>query len=89
MKAKSTLPRALKSLRVSAGFRDFVLDQLSNVRQPRTHPMFGAIGLYAAEQFFGLLAADVLYLRVDDESRGQYEAAARPHFGRSPGVRRQ
>ena len=36
--------------------------------------MFGGIGLYADDVFFGILAADALYLKVDDSNRGQYEA---------------
>lgn len=41
--------------------------------------MFGGIGLYAEDHFFGILAADVLYFKIDDTNRGDDEAAgARP-----------
>jgi DNA transformation protein len=36
--------------------------------------MFGGVGLYAGDVFFGILAADTLYLKVDDSNRSQYEA---------------
>ena len=66
-------------MRVTASFRDFALDQLSGVKQLRARAMFGGIGLYSDEVFFGLLAADVLYLKVDDTNRREYQAAgARP-----------
>ena len=70
----------LKSMRVSEGFRAFVLDQLSDVRGLRAKAMFGGVGLYADEVFFGILAADVLYFKVDDSNRPQYEAAASTPF---------
>lgn len=42
--------------------------------------MFGGIGLYADDVFFGILAADVLYFKVDDSSRATYEAAGSKPF---------
>ena len=64
----------LKSMRVSDSFRDFVLDQLSAVPRLRPKVMFGGIGLYSDAVFFGIIAADVLYLKVDDTNRADYEA---------------
>jgi DNA transformation protein len=64
---------ALKSLRVSEAFRTYALDQLSSVPGLRARPMFGGFGLYADDVFFGILAADVLYLKVDDSNRRDYE----------------
>jgi DNA transformation protein len=47
--------------------------------------MFGGIGLYAADLFFGIIDDDVVYLKVDDSTRGEYEArgmqAFRPYEG--------
>jgi DNA transformation protein len=63
----------LKSLRVSEAFRTYALDQLSSVAGLRARPMFGGFGLYADDVFFGILAADVLYLKVDDSNRRDYE----------------
>jgi len=67
-------------MRVTDGFRAFVLEQLSGVKSVRAHKMFGGVGLYADDVFFGILAADTLYLKVDDTNRGQYEAAGMDAF---------
>ena len=71
---------AQRSLRVSASFRDFVLDQLSHMRDLRAQAMFGGVGLYAGDLFFGILAADTLYLKVDDTTRHDYEVAGSSPF---------
>jgi DNA transformation protein len=75
-----------RSLRVSAEFRDFVLDQLARVPSLRHKRMFGGIGLYSGERFFGIVAADELFFKVDDGNRAAYEAAGsepfRPVIGR-------
>jgi DNA transformation protein len=36
--------------------------------------MFGGVGIYAAERFFALIANDVLYFKVDDSNRADFEA---------------
>jgi DNA transformation protein len=70
----------MASLRVSGGFRDFVLDQLSGVRALRAAAMFGGIGLYSGDVFFGIVAADVLYFKVGDATRADYERAGAKPF---------
>ena len=67
-------------MRVTDGFRAFVLEQLAGVKSVQARAMFGGVGLYADEVFFGILAADTLYLKVDDSNRGQYEAAGMTAF---------
>jgi DNA transformation protein len=67
-------------MRVTDGFRAFVLEQLAGVESVRARAMFGGIGLYAGDVFFGLLSADTLYLKVDDSNRGQYEAEGMSAF---------
>ena len=37
--------------------------------------MFGGVGLYHRGVFFGIIAGDTLYLKVDDTSRREYESA--------------
>ena len=74
----------MRSLRVSGTVREFVLDQLSGVDGLRARSMFGGIGLYANDVFFGILAADVLYFKVDDSSRATYEAAGSRRFDPYP-----
>jgi len=69
-----------RSLRVTPEFRDFVLDQLAGLRELRAQRMFGGIGLYSGERFFGIVAADELFFKVDDGNRGAYEAAGSEPF---------
>ena len=82
-RAKSRAP--VRSLRTSASFRDFVLDQLSEVPALSARAMFGGLGLYSGDVFFGLVAADVLYLNVAAATRPAFEAAGsgpfRPYGG--------
>ncbi|HYK82952.1 MAG TPA: TfoX/Sxy family protein [Gemmatimonadales bacterium] len=60
---------------VSATFRTFVLDQLRRVDpRIRGRSMFGGVGIYAGEQFFGLIADDTLYLKVDESTRPDFVA---------------
>ena len=70
MKSKKFSP-----MRVSSGFREFVLGQLADVRHLYAKPMFGGIGLYSDDVFFGIVAGDVLYFKVDDTNRADYEQA--------------
>jgi DNA transformation protein len=70
---------------VSRGFRDFVLDQLSDVPDLASRPMFGGLGLYSSGRFFGLVWNDALFLKVDEATRPQYEAAGMKPFNPYPG----
>lgn len=70
----------LISMRVSAGFRAYALEQLAPIVQLRDRAMFGGVGLYSGDTFFGIMAADVLYLKVDGHSRGDYEATGGKPF---------
>jgi DNA transformation protein len=71
---------AFRSLRVTPEFRDFVLDQLKRVPGLRSKVMFGGVGLYSGERFFGIVAADELFFKADDINRGAYEAAGSEPF---------
>jgi DNA transformation protein len=60
---------------VSEAYRTFVLDSLGRVVPAvRGRPMFGGVGIYAGDLFFALIDDDVLYLKVDDSNRGDFEA---------------
>jgi len=72
--------RKLKPMTVSMGYREFVLDQLEGLPELRPKPMFGGIGLYSGDAFFGILAADSLYFKVDESSRAAYERAGSTAF---------
>lgn len=65
---------------VSADFLAYVLDQLAQLGDVSSRRMFGGVGLYSDEFFFGLVADDTLYLRVDDSNRAEYTARAAAPF---------
>jgi DNA transformation protein len=72
--------RRLRPLRVSDGFRTFVLDQLEAIGDVTPKAMFGGVGLYSRGVFFGILAADVLYLKTDDTNKPDFERAGSKPF---------
>lgn len=72
--------RRMGSLKSTAGFESFVLDQLADLGDLASRKMFGGIGLYARGLFFGIIARDQLYLKVDDATRGAFEAAGSVPF---------
>jgi DNA transformation protein len=74
------LPLAAAHMTVSADYLQYVLDQLAQLGEVSSRRMFGGVGLYCGELFFGLIDADTLYLRVDDESRGEYTARGAAPF---------
>ena len=51
-----------------------VLYQLGGLGHVAARRMFGGVGLYHDERFFGLIAGDILYFKVNDSNRGDYEA---------------
>lgn len=57
---------------VSADYLQYVLDQLAALDNVSSRRMFGGVGLYCDELFFGLISDDTLYLRVDDSNRGDF-----------------
>jgi len=74
-----------RSLKVSNPFRQFVLDQLGDLGDVVARSMFGGVGLYHRGFFFGIIARDVLYLKVDDANRPDYQAAGMRPFMPYPG----
>ena len=66
---------------VTEGYLTYILDQLRPiVPSIRVRRMFGAVGLYATDLFFAVVDDDALYLKVDDTTRGEYEARGMPPF---------
>jgi DNA transformation protein len=66
---------------VSAGFRTFVVEQLEQTtREIHARAMFGGVGIYAGDFFFALVANDILYFKVDDETRPTYIARGMKPF---------
>jgi DNA transformation protein len=65
---------------VTPSYRDYVLDQLSGLGRVRANRMFGGAGLYCEELFFGIVADDTLYLKVDDSNRPDFIARGMAPF---------
>jgi DNA transformation protein and related proteins len=64
---------------VSPRFAEFVVDQLEGCGPIVTRRMFGCLGIYSGDLFFAIIADDVLYLKADDTTRGDFEhAGCRP-----------
>lgn len=56
-------------------FADEIVERLDRVVSSlRTRRMFGGVGLYSGEQFFGIVAFDRLWFKVDDSNRSDYVA---------------
>ena len=70
--SRAKRPRSPRSLAVTESFKTFVLDQLEELGDVTSRAMFGGVGLYRRGVFFGIMARDVLYLKVDDSSRKEY-----------------
>ena len=64
----------------SNDYLQYVLEQLAGLRGAVSRRMFGGAGLYHDELFFGLIASDTLYFRVDDHNRPDYEALGMARF---------
>jgi DNA transformation protein and related proteins len=80
MPRPGTRPSSPQSLKATDAFKSFVLDQLDEVGEITAKAMFGGVGLYCRGVFFGIIARDVLYLKVDDTTRPDYERAGMAPF---------
>jgi DNA transformation protein len=80
MPSRRAAPRPLTPLAVTASFRQFVLDQLEELGDVMPRSMFGGVGLYRRGLFFAIIAGDTLYLKVDDSTRADFEAAGMQPF---------
>ena len=70
---------------VSNDYLEYLLDLLEDWGGVTARRMFGGAGLYKSGKMFGLVADDVLYLKVDDSNRYQYERAGSRPFKPYPG----
>jgi DNA transformation protein and related proteins len=57
---------------VGAAFLQYVLDQLERTGRLTTRRMFGGVGLYCDDRFFGFIDDDTLFFKVDDSTRADY-----------------
>jgi DNA transformation protein len=61
-------------------YLNYVLERLGVTGPVTAKRMFGGAGVYSGSVCFALVADDVLYLKVDDSNRGEFEAAGRGAF---------
>jgi len=64
----------------SPEFRDHVLDLLAPLDHVEGKRMFGGVGIFYRGLMFALIVGDELYLKVDEASRGDFEAAGSGPF---------
>lgn len=61
-------------------FVDGVAARLTPMGPVTARSMFGGFGIYLDGRMFGLVASGILYFRVDDVTRGDYEEAGSGPF---------
>ena len=63
----------------SAGFAEFLCEQLSPLGRVTMRRMFGKMGVFCDGLMFGMITDDTLYVRVDDHNKAVFkEAEAAP-----------
>lgn len=65
---------------ISDGFRDYLQDLLEPLGPVTFGRLFGGATIFYGEAVFALVFQDVLYLRVDDTNRADFEAAGSSPF---------
>jgi DNA transformation protein and related proteins len=58
----------------------YILEQLAGLGSLRSNRMFGGIGLYSREIFFGLIDDDTLYFKTDEANIAPYRERNMPRF---------
>jgi DNA transformation protein len=85
---RTAAKKPFRSLKVTDGFKSFVLSQLEELGDVTPRSMFGGVGLYYRGVFFGLMARDTLYLKVGDNNLDDYRRADMKPFKPYPGRQR-
>jgi DNA transformation protein len=67
-------------MKSTSPFTAFVVDQLEGLGDLLPRSMFGGVGLYCDGLFFGIIADDTLYLKVNADNRPDYERAGMTLF---------
>jgi DNA transformation protein len=62
----------------------YILDQLERLGALRSRRMFGAVGLYSNELFFGLIDDDTVFLKTDARNLEDYLSRNMPRFMPDP-----
>ena len=61
-------------------YLEFVAEQLEGLGGVTTRRMFGGVGLYRGELFFGLIDDDTLFFKTDETNSAEYVARNMPKF---------
>lgn len=56
----------------SDSFKDYVIDQLRGMESLTCRPMFGGLGLYDGNTFFGIIFKGRIYLKTDSITARSY-----------------
>jgi DNA transformation protein len=59
----------------SASFAEFLREQLGSLGRVTMRRMFGKTGVFCDGLMFGMVTDNMLYLRVDDHNRADFEEA--------------
>lgn len=64
----------------SAEFLDFIKEQFQDFGTVSVRRMFGGAGIFRDGLMFALIADEILYLKADAVSQGEFEALGLPPF---------
>jgi DNA transformation protein and related proteins len=65
---------------VTDDYLQYVLEQLAGLGHISPRRLFGGVGLYHEDRIFGLVFRDILYFKVDDSTRSDYETRGMDRF---------
>jgi DNA transformation protein len=65
---------------VQPQYLEYILEQLEGLAGVTSRRMFGGVGLYSGELFFGLIDDDTLYFKTNDTNSAAYTARNMPRF---------
>jgi len=65
---------------VQPQYLQYILEQLGSLAGVTSRRMFGGVGLYSGELFFGLIDDDTLFFKTDDTNSAEYTARNIPRF---------
>ncbi|MEJ0087116.1 MAG: TfoX/Sxy family protein [Pseudomonadota bacterium] len=61
-------------------FLAYILEQLGAIGRLRSRRMFGGVGLYSGDLFFGLIDDDTVFFKSDASNSADYTARNMPRF---------
>ncbi len=71
---------SILTMSVSEEYQEYILERLACFGPVVARKMFGGLGLYLDSVFFALASKNVLYFKVDDINRPDYEDAGMDPF---------